>query len=130
VRFDRDVGAEPPKEWRDDIDQTDVPGGIFGEIVFFHKDSKTLILTDTVINLELDKIRHPWRFAAKLTGMYHPRGGIFFGMRLPLILQKRKTRAAVQKILSWQPERIILSHGRWFDSNGSAILERLFGWAL
>jgi hypothetical protein len=130
VRFDRDVGAEPPEEWRDDIDQTDVPGGIFGEIVFFHKDSKTLILTDTVINLELDKIRHPWRFAAKLTGMYHPRGGIFFGMRLPLILQKRKTRAAVQKILSWQPERIILSHGRWFDSNGSAILERLFGWAL
>jgi hypothetical protein len=130
VRFDRDIGVEPPEEWRAEIDQTAVPGGIFGEIVFFHKESKTLILADTIINLELDKIRQPWRFAAKLTGMYYPRGQIFFGMRLPLLLQKRKTRAAVQRMLSWQPERIILSHGRWFDSNASETLERTFGWAL
>jgi len=130
VRFDRDIGIEPPEEWRDEIDQTVVPGGIFGETVFFHNESKTLILADTIINLELDKIRQPWRFAAKLTGMYYPRGQIFFGMRLPLLLQKRKTRAAVQKMLSWQPERIILSHGRWFDANAGATLQRLFGWAL
>lgn len=130
VRFDRDLGIEPPEEWRADIDQTAVPGGIFGEIVFFHKESKTLILADTIINLELERIRQPWRFAAKLTGMYYPRGQIFFGMRLPLIFQKRKTRAAVQKILSWQPERIILSHGRWFDANASTTLQRLLGWAL
>jgi hypothetical protein len=130
VHFDRDIGIEPPEEWRAEIDQTAVPGGIFGEIVFFHKESKTLILADTIINLELDMIRQPWRFAAKLTGMYYPRGQIFFGMRLPLLLQKRKTRAAVQKMLSWQPERIILSHGRWFDSNASETLQRMFGWAL
>jgi hypothetical protein len=66
----------------------------------------------------------------RLTGMYYPRGQIFFGMRLPLLLQKRKTRAAVQKMLSWQPERIILSHGRWFDSSASETLQRTFGWAL
>lgn len=130
VRFDRDIGVEPPDEWRDEIDQAAVPGGIFGEIVFFHNESKTLILADTIINLELDKIRQPWRVAAKLTGMYYPRGQIFFGMRLPLLLQKRKTRAAVQQMLSWQPERIILSHGRWFDANATATLQRLFGWAL
>ena len=130
VHFDRDVGVEPPQEWRAEIDQTAVPGGIFGEIVFFHKDSKTLILADTIINLELDHIRQPWRFATKLTGMYYPRGQIFFGMRLPLFFQRRSTRAAAQKILSWQPERIILSHGRCFDSNGSAIVERIFGWAV
>jgi len=51
-------------------------------------------------------------------------------MRLPLLLQKRKTRAAVQQMLSWQPERIILSHGRRFDANASATLQRLFEWAL
>jgi hypothetical protein len=62
--------------------------------------------------------------------MYHPRGQIFFGMRLPFLLQKRKTRAAARKMLSWRPDRIILSHGRWFESNGSATLERLFGWAV
>jgi len=78
VHFDRDIGIEPPEEWRAEIDQTAVPGGIFGEIVFFQKESKTLILADTIINLELAKIRQPWRFAAKLTGMYYPRGQIFF----------------------------------------------------
>ena len=61
VHFDRDIGIEPPEEWRAEIDQTAVPGGIFGEIVFFHKESKTLILADTIINLELDMIRQPWR---------------------------------------------------------------------
>ena len=66
MRFDKDISVEPPEEWRAEIDQTAVPGGIFGEIVFFHKESKTLILADTIINLELDKIRQPWRFAAKL----------------------------------------------------------------
>jgi hypothetical protein len=130
VRFDRDIGAESPEEWRGEIDQTVVPGGIFGEIVFFHRESKTLLLADTIMNLELDKVRQPWRFVTRLTGMYHPRGQIFFGMRLPFLLQKRKTGAAARKMLSWRPERIILSHGRWFESNGSATLERLFGWAV
>jgi hypothetical protein len=87
-------------------------------------------LADTIMNLELDKVRQPWRFVTRLTGMYHPRGQIFFGMRLPFLLQKRKTGAAARKMLSWRPERIILSHGRWFESNGSATLERLFGWAV
>src|SRR2546429_3826688 len=103
-RLKGDLGVKPPKEWRAEIDQTAVPGGIFGEIVFFRKESKTLILADTIINLELDKIRQPWRFAAKLTRMYYPRGQIFFGMRLPLPLQKRKTRAAGPKKLSSQPQ--------------------------
>jgi hypothetical protein len=39
-------------------------------------------------------------------------------------------RAAVEELLSWQPEGIILSHGRCFESDGSAILRRLFGWVL
>jgi hypothetical protein len=130
VEFKRDLGAVAPEEWREEVDQTVIPGGFFGEIVFFHKDSKTLILADTILNLELDKLRQPWRFAARLTGMYYPRGQVFFGMRLPLLLQKRKTRAAVEKLFAWHPERIILSHGRCFESNCGAVLQRLFGWAL
>jgi uncharacterized protein DUF4336 len=130
VQFKGDLGPDAPVEWRDEIDQTVIPGGIFGEIVFFHKLSKTLILADTILNLELDKLRQPWRFATWLTGMYYPNGQIFFGMRLPLLLQAKRTRAAVERILSWRPERIILSHGRCFEANGSAVLRRVFAWAL
>lgn len=98
--------------------------------VFFHKASKTLILTDTIINLELNKIAQPWRLATRLTGMYYPHGQLFFGMRLPLLLQKKKSRAAVERALAWRPERIILSHGRCFESNATATLQRVFNWVL
>jgi hypothetical protein len=126
VRFDHELASSPPAAWADEIDQTAVPGGIFGEIVFFHKASRTLILTDTIFNLELDKIDEPWRSAAHLTGIHHPHGQVFFGMRLPLFLQRRRARAAIEKILSWEPQRIILSHGRCFDANAAEVLDRLF----
>ena len=32
--------------------------------------------------------------------------------------------------IAWKPERVILSHGRCFDANGSAVLRRAFRWAL
>ena len=96
VQFKKELGADAPVEWRYEIDQTVIPGGIFGEIVFFHKESNALILADTIINFELDRMRQPWKFATRLTGMYYPQGQIFFGMRLPLLFQRRKSRAAVE----------------------------------
>jgi hypothetical protein len=127
IDFTRDLVAHAPDEWREEIDQLLFPGGYFKEFIFFHKASKTLILTDTVINLELDKISEPWRTASKLTGMYHPHGQIFFGMRLPLLLHRQKAEAAIKKMYSWQPQRIVLSHGRCFDDNGDEVIRRIFG---
>jgi len=65
VDFTRDLEASPPEEWRLEIDQTLFPGGYFKEFIFFHKASKTLILADTIINIELDKITEPWRTACR-----------------------------------------------------------------
>ena len=127
VYFTRDLEAEPPDEWRRELDQTLVPGGIFKEFVFFHKASRTLIVADTIINLDLDKLTEPWRTATRLSGMYHPRGQIFFGMRLPLLLQRKKAKVAIRKIETWRPERIVLSHGRCFDVNADEVLGRIFG---
>jgi hypothetical protein len=127
VTFTRDLAVAPPDEWRGELDQTLFPGGYFKEFIFFHKASRTLILADTIINLELNKLSEPWRIATKLTGMYHPRGQIFFGMRLPLLLQRRKARVAFAKIHSWRPDRILLSHGRYFESAGDDVIKRIFG---
>src|SRR5678815_2335691 len=48
VDFRRELDAQPPEEWRAEIDQTLMPGGVFKEFVFFHKASRTLILADTI----------------------------------------------------------------------------------
>ncbi len=126
LRFTAHLTDASPAEWEGEMDQTLVPGGIFKEFVFFHLGSKTLILTDTIINIELHKINQPWRFATWLTGMYHPLGQVFFGMRLPQLLQRRRTRAAFAKIRAWRPERIVLSHGRCFDENAADTVQRIF----
>lgn len=126
VNFERDLQEEPPPAWREEVDQTLIPGGIFKEFVFFHRESKVLVLTDTIINIELDKVGEPWRSATRVFGIYHPHGGIFFGMRVPLWLQRRKTKAAVQRIHTWQPVRVVLSHGRCFESGGDDVMRQLF----
>jgi hypothetical protein len=127
VKFTRDLEIRAPIEWGQDLDQLLFPGGYFKEFIFFHKASKTLILTDTIINIELGKISEPWRTATKLSGMYDPYGQIFFGMRLPLLLQRRKAKAAIGQIHEWRPQRIVLSHGRCFDVDSDEVIRRIFG---
>jgi hypothetical protein len=127
INFARNLDLTPPDEWRGELDQTLFPGGYFKEFIFFHKVSSTPILADTIINIELDKMSEPWRTATRLTGMYYPHGQVFFGMRLPLMLQHRKTKATLAKIHSWQPDRILLSHGRCFDSDGDKVIKTIFG---
>jgi hypothetical protein len=125
VRFDRDLHETPPQDWQRDLDQALFPGGYFKEFVFFHRSSKTLILTDTII--KLDKIDEPWRTATRLSRMDYPRGQVFFGMRLPVLLQRQKAQAVISKLRSWQPQRVILSHGRCFDADADEIIGRIFG---
>jgi len=127
VHFQRDLAEEAAEDWRGDIDQALFPGGYFKEYIFFHRVSRTLILADTIFNLELDKIEQPWRTIAAVARMDYPRGQTFFGMRLPVLLQRRRSRAVMAKIRAWQPERVILSHGRCFDADASEITRRLFG---
>jgi hypothetical protein len=122
VNFTRNLDANAPEEWCEEINQFLFPSGYFKEFIFIHRVSKTLILTDTIIILELDKISEPWRTATRLTGMYHPYGQKFFGMRLPLLLQPRRAKAAIEKIYLWQPQRIVLSHGRCFDADADKVI--------
>ena len=100
------------------------------EVFFFHKETKTLILADTIMNFELSKLRQPYRLIAWLSGIYAPFGGMPIDMRLAFWPRRCEVRAAFERMLSWQPERIILSHGRCFETNGRRAIQRAFSWAL
>lgn len=127
VHFGKELGREPPPEWRDEIDQTLVPGRIFREFVFLHRSSRTLILADTIMNLESAKIDQPWRALARISGMVYPHGQIFFGLRLAQLLNRNGRQEAFDKIRSWRPLRIVLSHGRSFDHDADEAVRRIFG---
>ena len=48
VRIDRELTVVPPLEWAAEIDQVVVRGLNFSEVDFFHKPTRTLVLTDLV----------------------------------------------------------------------------------
>ena len=50
VRLDRDLPSESPPEWAQDFEQAIIPGAAgFREVTFFHRPSRTLLLTDLVV---------------------------------------------------------------------------------
>ncbi len=130
VRFDKDLMQEAPDSWRGDLLQTVIPGSFLDEVVFFHSTSSTLILTDTIQNFELDKIRQPYRLLVWATGAYHPHGQMPIDLRSTFWPKKHQVREAVREMISWNPLRIILSHGRCIEYDAEAALRYAFRWAL
>src|SRR3546814_17287482 len=51
-------------------------------------------------------------------------------MRRTFVRQRPQLKAAVERMLAWEPERIVLAHGRWYEHDGAAELRRAFGWLL
>jgi hypothetical protein len=106
-----------------------IAGGYMTEVEFFHYATRTLILTDLIENFEPQKLGSlALRFLARAGGVSDPHGGMPRDLRLTFVKHRAPLRAAVQKMLSWKPERIILAHGRWYEKHGEAELRRAFSW--
>ncbi len=131
IVFDRDLGDISEPEWSDELEQMVVRGNRYHEeVVFFHKSSKTLILTDLIENFEARSIPIWFRPLAWLAGILDPDGKAPVDMRLGFLKGKRELRQAVQRMIEWAPERVILSHGRWYADEGVGELKRAFRWVL
>ena len=129
VRLDRDLAETLPPEWAAEMEHALVPGGGgFREIDFFHKPSRTLVLTDLVVNLEPDKLSTLMRTLARLTGVLAPNGKAPLYLRLVIRAKRREAAAAASRMLAWAPERVIFTHGRWFERDGTAALRRSLAW--
>lgn len=129
LRIDGDLGDEVPDPFARDFRQVVVPGGLgFREVVFFHEATRTLILTDLVLNLEPDRLPLAVRPAARLIGVTTPDGMAPVYLRLVV---KRRGRAAVQAaeaLIALQAERAVFSHGAWFTYDATARLQRSLRW--
>ncbi len=128
--FDRDLTNQPDNAWRQDIEQLIVKGSrVLEEVVFFHKSSRTLILADLIENFESHKLNSPLlRFLMKLAGNLDPDGKLPIDLQLSYWGRHDALCKAVETMLNWKPEKIILSHGRWYEANGTAELKRAFRW--
>jgi hypothetical protein len=123
--------AESGYPWDADIATLLVAGSYMTEAEFFHRPSRTLILTDLVENFEPQKLESfSMRWLTRLGGVQDPDGQTPRDMRLTFSKQKAQVRAAVEQMIAWNPERVILAHGRWYERNGTAELRRALRWVL
>jgi hypothetical protein len=115
--------------WDADIATLPIAGSYMTEVEFFHHASRTLILTDLIENFEPGKIGSGlMRWLTRLGGVQDPDGGMPRDMRLSFA--KPILRNAVETMIGWDPARIVLAHGRWYERDGAAELRRAFGWLL
>ena len=129
VHYDVDLKKDSDCPWSDELQMIIVAGGYLSEAVFFHKASRTLVITDLIQNYEYDKIANPFfRFMCWLTGAIDPDGKMPIDLRSTFFRHRKHMAEAVLTMISWQPQRIIIAHGRWYTENGVNELKRAFRW--
>lgn len=131
LRIDRELGEDAPPEWASEIEQVVVPGGAgFREVCFFHKPSRTLVLTDLIVNLEPDKLPALMRPFAHIVGITAPNGRAPVYVRAIVRAGGEAARTAAQRLVAFAPERVIFAHGRWFERDAAAALKGSLAWLL
>ena len=129
VEFDKDLGDFPEKEWSDEVDQIIFKGSsAMEEIVFFHKNSKTLILTDLIENFHPDHFSGYKKVIARVTGIVSPKGKTPLDWRMTFMLGKKEARSCLEKMISWHPSNIIISHGECIFEGAEEFLKKSFRW--
>jgi hypothetical protein len=127
----RELAGEAGHPWDGDIATLPVEGGYMTEYVFFHRASRTLVLTDLIENFEPGKLGFWMGLLTRLGGVRDPDGAMPRDMRATFRGEHRAAlERAVETMIAWNPERVILAHGRWYERDGAAELKRAFGWVL
>ncbi len=120
-----ELGDVAPPEWRHELDQVCIRGMPFvTEVVWFHKASRTLIVTDVLQcwGGDLD-----WRVAAyaRLTGV---RSKLDVPRTVRLVTRDRaKAAGSARLVLQWPFTRVITAHNSIVEQDAHAAVARAFG---
>lgn len=125
VRFDGVLDDDPPGAWHGDIEQHVFRGApLMNEVVCFHPATRTLVLTDLVFNMTRPP-RGRARFFCWLVGA---RGFAPYRIVRVAIRDRAAARNSLQRLLEWDFDRVIVTHGDVLDSGGHEALRRAFAW--
>ncbi len=124
------ISDEAPELYAAEIDQVVFSGNpAFQEAVFFHKQSRTLLLTDLVINLRVDRMPLLPRLYLRFEQVAFPDGGIPRLFRW-FALDRATMRMALEKVLSWNAEKITFCHGEPIETDATTFMRQQFQWLL
>ena len=128
IAFDEELSSAAPPAWAGEIEQ-ELFAGIpyMNEVAFFHAASRSLVLTDLAFNIyESDSfLTRTW---FKLAGTYGRFGVAAYVRRL--VRDREAARRSLERILAWDFDRVIVSHGIVLQRSGRRMLREAFGWLL
>ena len=117
------LGQALPKEWQGQVEQLEVQGiPELNEVVFFHPVTRTLILTDLCFNI---REGGSWtRLMFQLNGAWDRFAPTRIFQRA--IQDRVAFRASIDRILRWDFDRIIVSHGEIVERDGKELFRAAF----
>jgi hypothetical protein len=122
------LGDEPPQGWAADLDQLAFKGNpLIEEVVFFHKGSRTVILDDLIQIHPIVKGKPLLNALFKLEGVVPPNGGVGLDIRLTFT-NRNLARRSLERLLSWDFDKLIIAHGACIEKDAKAFVERAFRW--
>ena len=116
------LSGEPDLLWKADLEQCAMQGAPqSNEVIFYHPSSRTLILTDLCFNF--DPAPPGWTgFFLRLAGA-HGRLAVSRLMRF-VLKDREKVRAVIERILAWDFERIVVTHGSIVERDGHRLFQQ------
>lgn len=125
IRFDVLLGDKSPPLWSNELSQVLLEGTrLMREVAFFHHASKTLILVDLVENVTpaTPGTNFFLRLFFQAVGMWNrPRPAPEYWLAWG---DKARVREGLERILAWDFEQVILSHGDLIRQNAKQVVIR------
>jgi hypothetical protein len=128
IRFANDFSDAPITTWAEEIDLAIMRGNaITTEVVFFHRPSRTAIFADLLQQFPPTWFKG-WRaIVARLDLMVADEPSVPRKFRVAFT-DRRAARAALQIILAWPTQKVLIAHGQPATDGGQAMLRRAFRW--
>jgi hypothetical protein len=128
VHFHGELDDQPSPLWEADIDQVVFRGSFaMAEVTFFHRASRTAIIGDLIQRFSDEDITGWKKWIMQLGGLYGERGGTPRDWRASF-LRHGPARAALRKVLGWNPERLLIAHGSCAQSEAAKIIADVLSW--
>jgi hypothetical protein len=128
LHFGAALGVELPGEWDEQIDLVAIEGSFaITEVLFFHRLSRTCLVGDLVQKHDPEAMKTWQRWIMKADGLTGPDGSTPREWRLTFT-NRGKARAALERALAWEPERLLIAHGACAEANGAEVLRHSLAW--
>jgi hypothetical protein len=128
LNFDAELGDTADPAWAADIDQVIFHGSIaMKEVVFFHRQSRCAIVCD-LIQRHSEAGMTGWKgWLMRLDSLVGEHGSTPREWRASFV-GRRAARSAREKLLSWNPERLLIAHGECAQTRASEIIADSLSW--